>query len=90
MTLSELKIAIEYPNLTVRALAVLFVIGKSDNMRVKDIAVALRMPKPSVSRAFDSLGQLGLMFRAREEIDKRYVYGVMTEKGEKLLKGLAG
>ena len=51
-------------------------------------------PQPALTTAavlqviIDGLCCSGLAKRVREEDDKRQVYGVLTEKGEKLVRGL--
>ena len=71
-------------NMTMRQLMVLDILLRG-RMRLKDIAIELHAPKPSVCRAFSTLVRSGLIERVREEDDKRMVYGVLTDKGGKFL-----
>lgn len=85
MTLSELKTALRYPNMTVRMLAVVFALADG-KVKSRDIAISLGVPRPSICRAMDGLCDSGLMKRVRSEEDARDVFGVLTEKGKSMLK----
>lgn len=86
MNLNQLKICIGYPDLTIRQLAVLFVVEKK-TLKLYEIAAVLGVPKPAITRAFDGLVKNGFLRRQRYDVeDNRQVYGEITDEGEKLLR----
>ena len=88
MKLSELLfINSEYPCQTVRELMILFCLkDNGGTMRFDLIAESVGVPKPSISRAFDSLWAKRLIKRQVDVVDARRVFGVLTETGKKYLK----
>lgn len=88
MKLEELKIALKYPRLNIRQLFVLFMLSK-DKILTRDIAHEMQIPKASVSRAFDSLCNMKLIKRERDETDGHKVYGVITDAGKKFVREIS-
>jgi DNA-binding MarR family transcriptional regulator len=56
---------------------------------VRGLAAALRLSKPAISRALDSLGRRGLIRRAPDPRDKRSIVVQRTVKGSVYLRELA-
>lgn len=85
MNLNELKHVIQFPNMTGRQLAVVAFLYQSKNkkVRLKDLAIELQMPKPSMCRAWDALWEIKFLQRERNCDDNREVFGYLTEKGLK-------
>jgi DNA-binding MarR family transcriptional regulator len=52
---------------------------------VRGLAQALRISKPAVSRALDRLGELGYVYRQRDDLDRRNVLVQRTQVGGKFL-----
>jgi DNA-binding MarR family transcriptional regulator len=78
---------LKYNNMTVRQLAVLQVLYTTgDPMMLRDIAMKLKVPRPSISRAFDGLWRAKMLVRRRSEEDRRDMFGMLTEKGKKLIE----
>ncbi len=80
------------PDLSGRQIAVLGrVAEKGDADRtVRALATFLRVQKPAISRAADTLTQHGLVVRAPVETDKRSVLILPTAKGRKFLAQFFG
>lgn len=57
---------------------------------VRGLAQALRISKPAVSRALDRLGELGYVYRQRDDLDRRNVLVQRTQSGAKFLTEFAG
>ena len=55
---------------------------------VRGLASKLRVTKPVITRALDSMGKLGLVSRRRDEKDKRNVLVQRTVKGVLYLERL--
>ncbi len=76
-----------HPDLTARQFALLLqVYLKPPPHTVRGLAGELRMSKPAVSRALDTLGKLGLVKRKRDEADRRSVLVQRTLKGSVFLR----
>jgi DNA-binding MarR family transcriptional regulator len=52
---------------------------------VRGLAQALRISKPAVSRALDRLGELGYVYRQRDDLDRRNVLVQRTQSGANFL-----
>jgi DNA-binding MarR family transcriptional regulator len=52
---------------------------------VRGLAQALRISKPAVSRALDRLGELGYVYRQRDDLDRRNVLVQRTQSGARFL-----
>src|SRR6185437_5036988 len=52
---------------------------------VRGLAQTLRISKPAVSRALDRLGELGYVYRQRDELDRRNVLVQRTQNGANFL-----
>jgi len=81
MTLTEIKSALKYPNMTIRQIAVLCLLYKTDIKLLRKQALELGIPKPAVTRAWDGLCDKHLMKRERVAEDQRSAYAVLTEEG---------
>lgn len=64
----------------------LAVLGERPGVNLRDVAIDLKLPKASVTRAYDTLVRNKLMKRARDGKDKRDVQGLLTDKGLELIK----
>jgi DNA-binding MarR family transcriptional regulator len=70
------------PDLSARQLAVLLTIYlEPPPHTVRGLARKLRVTKPVITRALDSMGKLGLVARRRDEKDRRNVVIQRTVKG---------
>lgn len=68
--------------MTVRALAIMLFLGpKRKAVLSRDVAVALNLPKPTVSRLTGHLTKVGLLEKDRAGKDKRDCWIRPTEKG---------
>ena len=94
ITLDSLMEAIHFDAkhgaLTLRQVALLFVLDScTEPWLTHDLAMALDVPKPSISRALDKLSICGLAKRlsARQMSDDKHtnVYVALTDKGRALL-----
>src|SRR5580698_6319190 len=56
---------------------------------VRGLAQALRISKPAVSRALDRLGELGYVYRQRDDLDRRNVLVQRTQSGARFLTDFA-
>ena len=56
---------------------------------VRGLAQALRISKPAVSRALDRLGELGYVYRQRDDLDRRNVLVQRTSGGARFLTDFA-
>jgi DNA-binding MarR family transcriptional regulator len=52
---------------------------------VRGLAQTLRISKPAVSRALDRLGELGYVYRQRDDLDRRNVLVQRTQTGARFL-----
>ncbi len=78
------------PDLTNRQLALLmYVYLTSGPHTVRGIAAKLRVSKPVVTRALNSLGALGYVRRQKDETDLRNVFVERTPQGRAFLDAFA-
>lgn len=78
------------PDLSVRQMTILLTVYlEAPPHTVRGLAAKLRVSKPVITRALDSMGKLGLVTRKRDEKDKRNVLVQRTVKGVLFLEGLA-
>ena len=76
----------ELPDLTQRQLAILLhVYLVPPPHTVRGLAQTLKVTKPAITRALDTLGRLGLLKRRRDEDDRRNVLVQRTVKGSVFL-----
>ena len=77
------------PDLSVRQISILLTIYlEAPPHTVRGLAAKLRVTKPVITRALDSMGKLGLVSRRRDEADKRNVLVQRTVKGVLYLERL--
>jgi DNA-binding MarR family transcriptional regulator len=77
------------PDLSVRQMSVLLTVYlEAPPHTVRGLAAKLRVTKPVITRALDSMGKLGLVSRRRDEADKRNVLVQRTVKGVLYLERL--
>lgn len=77
------------PDLTVRQLAILLTIYLDQPPHtVRGLAAHLRVTKPVITRALDSMGKMGLVSRHRDEKDKRNVIISRTVAGALFVENL--
>lgn len=77
-------------DLSVRQICILLTIYlEAPPHTVRDLASKLRVSKPVITRALDSMGKLGLVSRRRDEEDKRNVLVQRTVKGALYLERLS-
>ncbi|MFN0191340.1 MAG: MarR family transcriptional regulator [Rhizobiales bacterium] len=80
----------EEPDLSVRQLAILLTIYlEAPPHTVRGLAAKLRVTKPVITRALDSMGKLELVSRRRDEKDRRNVLVQRTVKGALYLERFA-
>lgn len=73
-------------SMTVRALAImLYLGGLRSPVLSRDMAHAIDLPKPTVSRLTSHLAKLGLIEKTRGDKDKRDCWLVATEQGRAFL-----
>lgn len=78
------------PDLSLRQMSVLLTIYlEAPPHTVRGLAAKLKVTKPVITRALDSMGKLGLVSRRRDEKDKRNVLVQRTVKGVLYLERLA-
>lgn len=76
----------ETPDLTQRQLAILLhVYLVPPPHTVRGLARTLKVTKPAITRALDTLGRIGLLKRRRDEEDRRNVLIQRTVKGSVFL-----
>lgn len=81
----------EAPDLSVRQIAILLTVYmEAPPHTVRGLASKLRVTKPVITRALDSMGKLELVSRRRDEADRRNVLVQRTVKGALYLDHLAG
>jgi DNA-binding MarR family transcriptional regulator len=77
------------PDLSARQLTVLLTIYlESPPHTVRGLAAKLRVTKPVITRALDSMGKRGLVSRKRDVTDRRNVIIQRTVKGALYVEGL--
>jgi DNA-binding MarR family transcriptional regulator len=70
------------PDLSARQQAVLLTVYlEPPPHTVRDLAAKLRVTKPAITRALDSMGRMGLLTRRRDENDRRNVVVLRTLAG---------
>lgn len=80
----------EGPDLSSRQLAILLsVYLMPPPHTVRGLAALLKVSKPAITRALDTLGQLDLLRRRRDEADRRNVLVQPTIKGSAFLRDFA-
>jgi DNA-binding MarR family transcriptional regulator len=78
------------PDLSIRQMCILLTIYlEAPPHTVRDLASKLKVSKPVITRALDSMGKLGLVSRRRDEEDKRNVLVQRTVKGALYLERLS-
>lgn len=78
------------PDLNVRQLAILLIVYmEAPPHTVRGLAKRLKVTKPVITRALDSMGQMGLVKRKRDDKDKRNVLVQRTVDGAQFLEDLA-
>lgn len=78
------------PDLTTRQLSVILMVYLEPKAHtVRGLAAALKVSKPVITRAIDSLSILGLLKRVRDTSDKRSVFIQRTVKGAVFLTDFA-
>jgi DNA-binding MarR family transcriptional regulator len=78
------------PDLSVRQMSIILTIYlEAPPHTVRDLASKLKVSKPVITRALDSMGKLGLVARRRDEEDKRNVLVQRTVKGALYLERLS-
>ncbi|MBL8893786.1 MAG: MarR family transcriptional regulator [Rhizobiales bacterium] len=77
------------PDLSVRQISILLTIYlEAPPHTIRDLAAKLRVSKPVITRALDSMGKLDLVTRRRDEQDRRNVLVQRTVKGALYLERL--
>jgi DNA-binding MarR family transcriptional regulator len=70
------------PDLSARQITVLLTVYlESPPHTVRGLAAKLRVTKPVITRALDTMGRLGLLSRRRDDADRRNVVVQRTVKG---------
>ncbi len=78
------------PDLSLRQLTLLIIVYlEAPPHTVRGLAAKLKVTKPVITRALDSMGKLGLVSRRRDTADKRNVLIQRTVKGVLYLEKLA-
>jgi len=84
--LAEVRIG---EDLTLRQLAVLLNIYLTDEPQtVRGLAKCLQVGTPPITRAFDRLGEMGLVRRKADPLDRRSVLAARTPKGAAMMQRL--
>lgn len=73
-------------DMTCRQIAVLLMISAHPGNSVKQLAAALDLSKPAVTRANDKLVELGLITRTTSKLDRRQVELSVTKLGRLALQ----
>jgi DNA-binding MarR family transcriptional regulator len=80
----------EEPDLTARQLAVLMIVALQPAPHtVRALAAALKVGKPAITRALDTLSALGFVLRRRDPKDGRNVLIEATPTGDQFLNRLS-
>ena len=75
------------PDLSSRQLAILLTVYLTPPPHtVRGLAASLKVSKPAITRALDTLGQLDLLKRKRDDADRRNVLVQRTVKGSVFLR----
>lgn len=79
------------PDLTNRQMALLMLVYLTDGPHtVRGLAAKLRVSKPVVTRALNTLGALGYLRRQKDESDLRNIFVERTQTGHQFLEEFAG
>lgn len=79
------------PDLTNRQMALLMLVYLSDGPHtVRGLAARLKVSKPVVTRALNTLGALGYLRRQKDESDLRNIFVERTAAGTAFLEEFAG
>lgn len=79
------------PDLTNRQMALLMLVYLTDGPHtVRGLAAKLRVSKPVVTRALNTLGALGYLRRQKDESDLRNIFVERTPAGSAFLEEFAG
>ncbi len=74
------------PDLSARQMSLMLSVYLGEGPHtVRGLAQTLRISKPAVSRALDRLGELGYVYRQRDELDRRNVLVQRTQSGARFL-----
>lgn len=79
-----------HADLSCRHVATLALIVAQPGISVREIAAALDVPKPAVTRALDALADEGLITRTTPASDRRLVSLHPTPRGVELLSQILG
>lgn len=80
------RVASDEPDLTERQMAIfLTVYVNAPPHTVRGLASLLKISKPAVTRALDTLGRIGYVQRKRDDADRRNVLVQRTAKGSEFL-----
>ena len=80
----------DQPDLTNRQMAILMVVYLMDGPHtVRGLAARLKVSKPVVTRALNTLGALGYVRRQKDESDLRNIFVERTEAGMAFLEDFA-
>lgn len=80
------RVSSDEPDLTERQMAIfLTVYVNAPPHTVRGLAALLKISKPAVTRALDTLGRLGYVQRKRDDVDRRNVLVQRTAKGSAFL-----
>ncbi|NVJ70408.1 MAG: MarR family transcriptional regulator [Alphaproteobacteria bacterium] len=78
------------PDLTMRQMTVMLTVYMTHGPHtVRGLAAKMNVTKPVITRALDTLGQMGLLKRKRDDNDKRNVLIQRTVKGAVYLSELS-
>lgn len=88
MKMSELESCFKYRYLTIRQLAVMFVLyeARDKPVKLRDLALALKISRGPATRSWDGLCNMKLLRRVRSEEDGRDVFGFLTDEGKKFVE----
>ena len=79
------------PDLTNRQMALLMLVYLTDGPHtVRGLAARLKVSKPVVTRALNTLGALGYLRRQKDESDLRNIFVERTQAGTAFLEEFAG
>lgn len=76
-------------NLTLAQYQVISMVAEQGRCSQKSIAISLRVTGPTVVRIIDALERKKLVFRTRDEADRRIVLVALTAEGERVQRDCA-
>lgn len=80
----------DQPDLTNRQMAILLIVYLMDGPHtVRGLAARLKVSKPVVTRALNTLGAIGYVRRQKDESDLRNIFVERTEQGQAFLREYA-